>query len=103
MERRDKGTYNFKFIDLFSGIGGFHQAMTQLGGECVLASEIDANCNQVYKQNYHMDSAVNVRDLNEKTDIPDHDVTMCRISVPGLAMPGKTGRLERPDKRYPIF
>ena len=33
----------FKFIDLFSGIGGFHQAMVDLGGECVLSSEIDSN------------------------------------------------------------
>ena len=31
----------FRFVDLFSGIGGFHQAMEQLGGECVLAAEIE--------------------------------------------------------------
>ena len=37
----------FKFVDLFSGIGGFHQAMTSLGGECVFASEIDGFCNEV--------------------------------------------------------
>lgn len=94
LERRDKGTYNFKFIDLFSGIGGFHQAMTQLGGECVLASEIDANCNQVYKQNYHMDSAVNVRDLNEKTDIPDHDVLCAGFPCQAFSKAGKQAGLK---------
>ena len=65
--------YDFSFIDLFSGIGGFHQAMTQLGGHCVLASEIDENCTRVYENNYHMKSAVNIRDLDEK-EIPDHDL-----------------------------
>ena len=94
LERRDKGTYNFKFIDLFSGSGGFHQAMTQLGGECVLASEIDANCNQVYKQNYHMDSAVNVRDLNEKTDIPDHDVLCAGFPCQAFSKAGKQAGLK---------
>lgn len=63
----------FTFIDLFSGIGGFHQAMVNLGGECVFASEIDPNCISVYRNNYGIDSGVNIRDVNA-SDIPKHDV-----------------------------
>ena len=41
---------NFKFIDLFCGIGGFHQALSDLGGECVYASDIDADCRKTYEE-----------------------------------------------------
>ena len=64
---------DFKFIDLFAGIGGFHQAMTQLGGTCVFASEIDKHAIDVYKKNYGIDSGINVRDVKAE-DIPEHDV-----------------------------
>ena len=39
----------FKFIDLFSGIGAFHQALESLGGECVFASDIDKYAIETYK------------------------------------------------------
>ena len=64
---------HFKFIDLFSGIGGFHQAMTSLGGECILASEIDEAAINVYQKNYGIDSNINVRDVDADA-IPDFDV-----------------------------
>jgi DNA (cytosine-5)-methyltransferase 1 len=42
----------FTFIDLFAGIGGFHQAMHELGGECVFASEIDTFARKTYEHNF---------------------------------------------------
>lgn len=64
---------SFKFIDLFSGIGGFHQAMENLGGECVFASEIDPHCIETYYKNYKIDANHNVREVSA-ADIPAHDV-----------------------------
>ncbi len=44
--------YKFRFIDLFAGIGGFHQAMRYLGGECVMAAEINKDCVNTYNLNF---------------------------------------------------
>ena len=63
----------FKFIDLFSGIGGFHQAMENLGGESVFASEIDPHCIETYYKNNKIDPNHNVREVAAE-DIPAHDV-----------------------------
>ena len=47
-----KNKPNFKFIDLFAGIGGFHLALHNLGGECVFASEIDTHARKTYESNF---------------------------------------------------
>ena len=79
---------SFKFIDLFSGIGGFHQAMEQLGGKCILASEIDEAAIETYKENYNIDSAINIRDINEK-DIPNFDVLCAGFPCQTFSKAGK--------------
>ena len=78
----------FKFIDLFSGIGGFHQAMEQLGGECVLASEIDKYAIETYQENYGIDSNVNIRDIDEES-MPDHDVLCAGFPCQAFSKAGK--------------
>ena len=78
----------FKFIDLFAGIGGFHQAMEQLGGECVFASEIDKYAIETYKENYGIDSDINIRDIDEK-DIPKHDVLCAGFPCQTFSKAGK--------------
>jgi len=79
---------NFKFIDLFSGIGGFHQAMASFGGRCVLASDIDLNAIKVYKNNYGIDSNINVRDIKDN-DVPDHDVLCAGFPCQAFSKAGK--------------
>lgn len=83
----------FKFIDLFSGIGGFHQAMEQLGGECVFASEIDKFCNVQYELNYGMSSDINIRDKKAE-DIPYHDVLCAGFPCQAFSKAGKQAGLE---------
>lgn len=49
-EKRNKA--KFTYIDLFAGIGGFHQAMRFLGGVCVMAAEINQACKDTYNLNF---------------------------------------------------
>ena len=63
----------FKFIDLFAGIGGFHQAMERLGGKCVYASEINKETAETYKNNYNIEAYSDITKVNPE-DIPEFDV-----------------------------
>lgn len=63
----------YTFIDLFCGIGGFHQALSKLGAKCVLACDIDKDCRVVYKDNYGIDPVSNVKDIDEKNMV-DFDI-----------------------------
>lgn len=74
--------YNFKFIDLFAGIGGFHIAMHNLGGKCVFASEMDVHARKTYQHNFKKISPQlfennyfndDIRNVTA-SDIPDFDV-----------------------------
>ena len=64
---------DMKYIDLFSGVGGFHQALDKLGCECVLACDVDKACRANYKENYGIEPHDDVRKLDAE-DLEDIDI-----------------------------
>ena len=78
----------FKFIDLFCGIGGFHQAMSSIGGSCVYACDIDENCKKTYELNYGIrpDGDITKVDVRE---IPAHDVLCAGFPCQSFSIAGK--------------
>ena len=79
---------DFRFIDLFCGIGGFHQAMVEMGGECVYASDNDLHCQRVYADNYGMTPGGDITKVDEK-DIPAHDVLCAGFPCQSFSKAGK--------------
>ncbi len=63
----------FKFIDLFAGIGGFHQAASASGGKCLFASEIDSDAQKAYEANYGLKPDGDITKV-DASDIPEHDL-----------------------------
>ena len=66
------GSNGLKFVDLFSGLGGFHLALTGLGCECVFASEINQDLQDLYQINHGMRPASDIRFAWK--DVPEHDI-----------------------------
>ena len=69
---------DLRFVDLFAGIGGFHQALgpAGLGMQCVFSCEIDQDAADVYEWNHGRRPAGDIKPLTEGDvmAVPDHDV-----------------------------
>jgi len=90
---------NFKFIDLFAGIGGIRLAFEGIGGECVFTSEWDAYAQKTYMANFQDSHPIN-GDITkiDASDIPDHDVLLagfpCQpFSIAGVSKKNALGRM----------
>ena len=65
----------FRFIDLFAGIGGFRIAGEANGGKCVFTSEIDKFARRTYRAYFGKDHPIHgdIREIAAE-DIPEHDM-----------------------------
>jgi len=91
---------DYKFIDLFAGIGGFHLALSELGGSCVFASDWDEKARQTYVANYGIEPAGDIReftgadvsDAELNKSIPDHDVLAAGFPCQPFSLAGVSSR-----------
>ena len=86
---------DFTFIDLFSGIGGFHYALKQCGGECVLASEIDETACETYKINHGITPVGDICNISAD-EIPKFDLLCAGFPCQSFSNIGQKGGLNDP-------
>src|SRR5690625_2883907 len=94
------GQYDFTYASLFSGIGGFEQALNKFGGECVFASEIDKFAAQAYETLYGHKPAGDITKIDAK-DIPDHDLLVGGFPCQAFSVAGRRKGFE--DTRGTLF
>lgn len=89
----------FRFIDLFAGIGGIRRAFEDIGGKCVFTSEWDSYAQKTYAANFRHDDHPLNGDITQVIagDIPSHDVLLagfpCQpFSIAGVSKKNALGR-----------
>ena len=87
---------HLKFIDLFAGLGGFHQALTMLGHECVFASEINPVLSALYKKNFGTTPAGDIRKVKLR-QVPRHDILCAGFPCQPFSKAGNQKGLECPQ------
>ena len=95
-KRKGRGVKRVKYIDLFAGIGGFHQAFSSLNAKCVFSSEWDPDAKKTYAANYGLVPYGDITKISAG-EIPDHDVLCagfpCQpFSIAGVSKKNSMGR-----------
>ncbi|MCK6458836.1 MAG: DNA (cytosine-5-)-methyltransferase [Planctomycetes bacterium] len=91
------GSADFRFIDLFAGIGGMRLGFEAAGGSCVFTCEWDDRAQQTYRANFGDEPiAGDIRALDLEA-IPAHDVLVagfpCQpFSIAGVSKKNALGR-----------
>ncbi len=86
----------FRFIDLFAGIGGMRLAFESNGGKCVYSSEWNKYSQETYKANFGDTPDGDITKV-EASSIPDHEILVagfpCQpFSIAGVSKKNSLGR-----------
>lgn len=80
--------FNFKFIDLFAGIGGIRLGAQQNDGICVFSSEFDAFAQKTYKLNHGEHPFGDITKI-DAVCIPEHDVLLAGFPCQPFSYSGR--------------
>ena len=83
----------FTFIGLFSGIGGCHYGLSQCGGRCVMACDIDPVTVESYSRNFGIVPRGDIYEI-PSDEIPDFDVLCAGFPCQPFSNVGQKGGLE---------
>lgn len=85
--------HQFKFIDLFAGIGGIRLGAEQNGGLCVFSSEFDKFAQQTYQLNHNELPFGDITQIDAQ-NIPNHDILLAGFPCQPFSYSGKTQGFE---------
>jgi len=80
--------YEFTFIDLFAGIGGFRIPMQELKGKCVFTSEFNYQAQRTYEHNFGEVPFGDITKLDLNI-VPKHDVLTAGFPCQPFSISGK--------------
>ena len=88
---------DFRFIDLFAGIGGLRIGLEKVGGRCVFSSEIDPYAQKTYTAWFGEAPVGDIKDFEDGTNVPEHELLAagfpCQpFSIAGVSKKKSLGR-----------
>lgn len=89
-----------KFIDLFCGIGSFHNSFKQFGWKCVMACDIDDAAKTTYMANYNFKPLGDITCI-EPASVPNYDILCAGFPCQPFSQCGQHKGFD--DKRGTLF
>ena len=86
---REISNPDFRFIDLFAGIGGLRIGFEMAGGKCVFSSEWDSYAQRTYNANFPSADEI-AGDITKikANDVPDHEVLLAGFPCQPFSIAG---------------